>query len=170
MEIEQRILTLSRQHYYKKSVVGTLSISTMQVCNTLEPLLGNRKGFPVPLIPPGDYSLRFNRDGGMNEHYKRALPQVHRGMIEIHPVAGHSLLYFHIGNYVKETKGCILVGSAIPKADEDGLLLTNSAIAYGFLYAFLAYSLCDISKIQLRIIDNPSNIKINPTTKNDASA
>jgi hypothetical protein len=155
MTLPHKLITLTREDWYPEAVIGTLAISGLNICNTLEPLLPDAKGNLKTVIPAGEYSLRYNTDGAMNLKYKQYLPNVHRGMIEVENVQGHSHLYFHIGNYPSDTKGCILVGTARYIHNEKRSMLKCSAHHYGLLYAFLAYGPSNLSNCVLLIHENP---------------
>lgn len=84
-------------------------------------------------IPGGLYQIVLRNEGGMNSEYKKRLPlkQIHRGMIWLQHVTNFQWIYMHIGNKVKDTLGCILVGDRpVPYDDK----LFSSTTAYIRLY------------------------------------
>ncbi|MBL1408072.1 DUF5675 family protein [Sphingobacterium faecale] len=84
-------------------------------------------------IPTGSYKLGLNTYGVMNARYKRKFPEVHRGMIEIRDVQNFKYVYIHIGNYLSDTEGCLLVGEYFKFYDVD-YAVYESTKAYRMLY------------------------------------
>lgn len=96
---------------------GVLVDNNRPLCVTLEP--------EVPIIEPGMYECHrawFNKDG-----YE---------VFEI-DVPGHSYVYFHIGNTIKDTEGCVLLATEfIPPELGGGVMY--SRIAYNRFMSHLA--------------------------------
>lgn len=90
---------------------------------TLEPpWLNNEKN--ISCIPDGDYLLRLTGDV--------------KFPIEIMNVPNRSGIFMHVGNWVRQTRGCVLVGNqiSISVAAENRrprLTLANSAYSLRFL-------------------------------------
>ena len=63
-------------------------------------------------IPAGCYDLRTRTDGGFHNRYKTLFPDIHRGMIEIVSVPDFKWVLIHVGNYERDTAGCLLLGNA----------------------------------------------------------
>lgn len=85
------LLTVLR-NYKEKATPGRLFINGGFFCHTLE----------LPkhsCIPEGEYSLLMT----YSPRFKRLMPQVMN-------VSGFEGIRIHIGNFVKDTQGCILVG------------------------------------------------------------
>lgn len=89
----------------------------VEICETLEHNFNKRA-----LIPPGRYRCvrgmhRLKADGPEFETF------------EVTGVAGHWGLLFHVGNYNRDSKGCILVGDAM-LATPSGDIITGSKSAF----------------------------------------
>ena len=71
----------------------------------------------VPKVPPGTYKCV------LGQHYLHSGPVT---TFEIMGVAGHSgILCCHVGNYNKDSDGCVLIGDA-----REGNMITNSRDAF----------------------------------------
>lgn len=107
------IISLIRKSSNKCGTFGTLEIDGIKLC-TLEPI--------TPIIPKGDYlvTLTYSPKFSGKAPYDK-----YSGVPLINGVSGHEGVRIHIGNYLSDTSGCILVGSS-----DDGTLLLNSKKAY----------------------------------------
>jgi len=85
-------VTLTRLSTSKAGTHGVLSIGGRAMLVTLEP--------PEAIVPPGQYKLR-----------SRWSPRFKRKLFEVSEVPGHTDVLIHPGNTIKDTKGCILVGT-----------------------------------------------------------
>jgi hypothetical protein len=100
-------LNLERRKLLTKSIIGKLTVAgTNFSCYTLEPNHRNPYWEGHPCIPFGCYGNVRLRDSN-NENIRDSHGQV----LEIYNVSGRSDILLHIGNYPKNTKGCILVGT-----------------------------------------------------------
>lgn len=81
--------------------LGVLRLNDKAICCTLEPpWLDNKKGSSIPV---GSYIVTRYRSPSKN-------PQLDYQVFLLHDVPGRDYIEIHIGNTVKDTKGCILVG------------------------------------------------------------
>lgn len=95
-----------------QGTAGALLVNRQFVCMTLElPWLGNTRN--VSCIPRGSYIIR---PWVSNEH-----GQVYR----FDEVPGRSDILIHAGNFLRDTQGCILVGTTLI-GDDDKLRLVES--------------------------------------------
>lgn len=86
---------------YESGTAGTFGVAIHEctwLCHTLEP--GQRDGRSGHAVKAGRYPLTLE----WSPKFGRALPTI------IAP--GRSGLRFHQGNYVRDTSGCVLVGTA----------------------------------------------------------
>ena len=120
-----------RDKFNKNEVLGRLFIDGKFFCYTLE---------PIRCIPVGTYRIEYNLVGAMNKRYFELFPSFHKGMLEICNIDGFSWVYIHIGNKVKDTLGCPLVGFGRTKTS-----VTDSKNAYIGLYNRLYDKKCVIS-------------------------
>ncbi len=82
-----------------QSVAGEMWIDNQFECFTLEPARENPVNQGHPIIPAGTYKVILT-------------PSPHLGYItpEVLDVPGRTEIRWHIGNFPKDTLGCVLVG------------------------------------------------------------
>jgi len=99
-------VTLTRTKYTSEGVLGRLDVPGIKrTLYTLEqPWRNNRKG--ESCIPTGDYGcIPHGWEDGTPVHKKKVW--------EVTNVPGdRNAILFHVGNYPKDSKGCILVGTS----------------------------------------------------------
>lgn len=106
-----KTVTLSRS-YTKFGVLGYLEMPSGPLLRTLErPWVGNRPN--ISCIPPGVYICQRVQSPRFGETF------------EVTDVTGRTHILFHAGNFIKHSKGCVLVGldTLIEKGE---LMVTNS--------------------------------------------
>lgn len=86
-------MILIRDSIINDSVLGSLYVGGIKVCDTLE----NK----AKLIPCGEYNLNVSK----SPKFGRLLPLVYNDNVPM-----HRGIRIHVGNSVKDTTGCILVG------------------------------------------------------------
>lgn len=107
------LINLVRSDSSKYGTFGTLSFDGI-VLSTLEPV--------TPSIPPGDYLVTCTYSPKFSGKYPY---NKYNGVPLINGVPNAEGLRIHIGNYLSDTLGCILVGFS-----SDGTLLYDSKKAY----------------------------------------
>lgn len=137
----ESFLLLQRSH--SSDTVGTyghLCFGLDTTLCTLEP--------SVPVIPVGIYDLCITRSPrfGVRKPYCS-----YKGVPLVNKVPGHSGIRIHIGNYVSDTDGCILVGLGFT-----GVRLTNSVDAYRRLMNYLSNDYSAHYKIFVGDESNPA--------------
>jgi len=118
------------------------------LCYTLED--GYRK-VKVPgetRIPGGKYEIRFRKVGTHHKRYAAGFSDIHKGMLELQDVPGFKYILVHVGNYPRDTSGCILVGSIAG----DGIV-SNSTNAYRAIYPAIAGALEAGEKVFITVVD-----------------
>lgn len=98
-------LEVQRKTFTDKSIIGELFLNGAHEAYTLEP---PKHDFKPCAIPVGTYdvTLRYSPKHG------RIIPHVEN-------VPGFSEIEIHIGNFPKDTEGCLLVGQSLgPVPDE----------------------------------------------------
>lgn len=97
--------------------------------DTLErPYKGNERF--VSSIPIGLYRLRRQKWGRYFDAYKKRWG--HEYVVEIAGVPGRDGILIHTGNFIKHSKGCILVGQRVRRQGEK--MLENSRNRYEIFY------------------------------------
>ena len=105
-------LKLLRDTYTNKTTIGKLYLNDIFICDTLEDVCrdlnkdgdlddkGETKIYGETAIPSGTYKMIIN----MSPRFKKLLPR----LID---VKGYDGVLIHMGNFAKDTHGCILVGT-----------------------------------------------------------
>lgn len=107
------VVTLTRKVSNCYGTFGALEFDGLNFA-TLEPIM--------PIIPKGDYLLTFT----YSPRFSLKIPyKDYNGVPLINGVKGHDGVRIHVGNYLSDTSGCVLVGSS-----SDNTMLFKSRIAY----------------------------------------
>tara|TARA_R100001143_G_scaffold48641_1_gene43516 strand:- start:1918 stop:2352 length:435 start_codon:yes stop_codon:yes gene_type:complete len=102
-EVKGVNLLIIRDAFTDKSTIGKLFLNGEKFCYTLElPYLDNQRS--ISCIPEGEYKVRLRtaRESATRDYLH----------LLVQDVDGRSYILVHIGNYPKDTKGCILVGQS----------------------------------------------------------
>ena len=94
-------LLLVRDTFTKESTIGELFINEERICDTLEnPYLDNQRA--ISCIPEGEYKVRIRlpRESATRDYMH----------LLVKDVKDRDYILFHIGNFPRDTSGCILVG------------------------------------------------------------
>lgn len=93
-------LEVRRKEETSRSIIGELWIDGQKECYTLEPARTNPVNAGHPCVSAGTYNVIFT-------------PSPHLGYItpELENVPGRSDIRMHVGNFPKDSLGCLLVGS-----------------------------------------------------------
>ena len=103
-------LRIDRFKYTDSASIGRMSINGAHFCYTLEDKIrpGEVKVYGNTAIPEGRYEIVMYK----GPHFGIILPL-------LKDVPGFTGILIHVGNYAKDTDGCILVGQA-PREDYIG--------------------------------------------------
>ena len=100
--------------------IGRLITPSTELFTLERPWLGNERR--VSCIPTGRYKL-------WNRYYNRGGYEA----VEITDVPDRSYILIHVGNYVKNSLGCVLLGRSITRMNEE-LAVTHSRAAFKQFY------------------------------------
>lgn len=116
------MVTITRQVYSDRSIIGNLDIDGVWTCYTEEPpaSIGDNPQKPY-CIPAGTYPVKVM----MSPHFGVPTPHILN-------VPGFEDIEIHNGNYPRDTHGCTLVGMT---RSED--FVGSSLLAFGTLMAKL---------------------------------
>jgi len=138
VEVHQRpTIKLLRVEQTERSTLGHLYINGVFACFTLEDALRAEKIPGETAIPVGNYLLKLNTWGGMNEKYQKRYETMHEGMLEIIGIPNFRYVYLHVGNEHQHTAGCPLLGMFYSKTKDYHYQVTNSGLAYAKVYPVL---------------------------------
>lgn len=103
-------------------------------------------------IPAGTYNVGVRKEGGFHARYSqdRRVRDIHRGMLHIQNVPNFQWILIHIGNFEKDTDGCLLVGES---RDEVRMCVLNSVVAYRALYQKVIGS-AEAGTLTIDFVDN----------------
>lgn len=95
----------------------------------------------APKLPEGEYLCvkGTHRLEGMNHSFET---------FEVTNVPGHTGILFHVGNYNRDSNGCILLGSSYSQSSPPMIIASNTAFRF-----FLCY-LKDVSQFELTVQDD----------------
>lgn len=140
------MITLTRAYLPDHSAtLGRLDVN-QSTFYTLEPPWKSNEQV-VSCIPEGVYPLQLRESPVVRRSSKGEFPE---GW-EVAEVKGRSFIMFHVGNWVEDTDGCILVGSAFSWHKEKGPMITHSAV--GFRKFMLTLVNSDFWEIEIRNSD-----------------
>lgn len=124
------------------------------LCYTLEDERRALKVKGETRIPAGEYEIKFRKEGGFNERYKKKFAGIHKGMLEIKDVPYFDYILIHIGNTDEDTAGCLLLGDI----QENNNIIKSGFVgkstnAYKRLYPRIAHELELKNKVTIEYID-----------------
>jgi len=121
-------IILQRTRLTDDATFGIMVVGGTMVA-TLEDKIRKEKVYGETAIPAGRYTLLLRNEGGKTLKYADRYPDMHEGMIWLQDVKGFTYVYIHVGNYPKDTLGCILVGERAKQH-----MIQSSSSAYKKIY------------------------------------
>ena len=119
------LLQLTRKWFSDNSTIGELRVNGEFECYTLEDPEREEKIPGKTAIPMGKYKVIINQ----SPHFNKDLPL----LLNVPQFEG---IRIHVGNYPKDTEGCILVGQT-----RDTDFIGNSRVAFKELFEKLKAAL-----------------------------
>ncbi len=141
-------LVLKRFADNGNATIGGLYIGTKLLCFTLEDEARTTKVKGETRIPAGEYEIKYRTVGGHNAEYAKKFKN-HKGMLELQNVPNFQFILIHIGNYEKDTDGCLLVGVTA----NSNFTLTSSTQAYMAVYDLVSEALNKGEKVTIKILE-----------------
>lgn len=123
-------ITVDRVFSDHDVTISRVYIDGKFICHGLEDEHREHKIPGETRIPAGTYRLGVRKEGGFHSRYCRKFPQSHRGMLHVLDVPGFTYILIHVGNYDRDTDGCLLLG----RADYDARAVWQSKKAYERFY------------------------------------
>ena len=106
-------------------------------CYTLEDTWRPFKIKHATRIPAGTYKIDFRTEGKFYDRYSnhrnQKIRELHKGMLWIKDVPNYQYILIHIGNYARDTSGCLLVGKNYSFNGKERMI-TQSTNTYLRLY------------------------------------
>lgn len=143
-------ITLKRTHLGETSTIGEMIVNGKHECFILEDKVRDLDGdgkneekiFGETAIPYGKYKIKVVQDGTIHAEYskkdwaKLGFPEfkaIYKGQLMITGIDGYDRVMIHIGNYIKDTKGCPLTGTKC-NTTQDPYTVSQSTLAYVKFY------------------------------------
>ncbi len=92
--------------------ISRVYVNDCFICHGLEDEYRSRKIPGETRIPSGCYDLGIRKEGGFHNRYSGMFQNIHQGMIEILSVPDFRYVLIHVGNFDRDTAGCLLLGRA----------------------------------------------------------
>ena len=155
---QNHTVKLLRVEQTERSTLGHLYIDGVFACYTLEDALRKEKMPGKTAIPVGNYLLKLNTGGGMNQQYERKFEEIHEGMLEIIGIPNFRYVYLHVGNHHEHTAGCPLLGMSYGRDKHFHFQVTSSSLAYAKVYPVLVEMV--MSKPAVLQVENQQHLKL----------
>ena len=146
-------ILIKREIFSDKSTIGKMFIDGSPVCYTLEDKTrpdSEKKIYGETAIPYGEYPITFRTEGSIYEDYKVRFKDIgnERGTLWIRNIPNYEYVLIHVGNFPKDTLGCILVGNCVSLDN-----IHDSTIAYKKIYPVIANALERGEEVIIKIVD-----------------
>ena len=134
------------------ATLSLLSVDGRDCCFVLE---DGPRAVKVPgqtRIPAGVYPLGLRTKSPMALDYDSRFKNMgHAGMLWIKDIPGFEYVYFHVGNTVRDTAGCPLVGTgAVMRGGV--LTISGSEVAYQEVYPVILEAILGTTPVLLAVI------------------
>lgn len=128
-------ILVNRSFQSENTTISSILVDGEHQCFGLENPANYPKIAGKTRIPDGTYRVGLRTVGGKHKRYAELYPNWHRGMLHIRDVPNFQYVLIHIGNYHRDTDGCLLVGETIANHAAFEYIIGNSRVAYEKLYA-----------------------------------
>lgn len=125
------ILKVERFAKTETATFSRILLNNEFLCLGLENTIRDKKIAKITAIDAGTYPLKLRTWGGFHNRYAKRFAKIHKGMLEITNVPNFTDILFHIGNFPKDTDGCILVGKGF---STEANMIFDSIHAYKDFY------------------------------------
>lgn len=102
-------ITVRRLISKNKATTSLVFIDDDFECVSLEDAFQNIKIYGSTRIPAGTYRIGVRAHGRFHSRYLKKF-SFHKGMLEVLDVPNFTEILIHIGNSIKDTLGCLLIG------------------------------------------------------------
>jgi len=141
-------IVLNRGYDSGESTVGIIN-TPKSMFTTLEDTWRPKKIKGVTRIKDGYYQLRFRKILSPKTKIYRKRYNWFKWHLELQNVPEFATVYLHIGNYAKNTDGCILIGKTIDRTKPD--YIGSSLVAFKAFYEEISGYLNKGADVWLRI-------------------
>ncbi|MEX2512752.1 MAG: DUF5675 family protein [Cyclobacteriaceae bacterium] len=135
-----------------ETTLGMIFLNNKFFSYTLEDTHSDEKISGNTRIPEGIYPIELNRNlTDLTQRYRNRFPwfEFH---LEIKNIPNYSLVYIHIGNTHKDTRGCILIADGVNAASVEKMI-SHSQKAFERFYKIIYPSLAANGKMRIQILN-----------------
>ncbi len=132
-------LLVTRKTFTTLSTIGDLAIDGAFFGHTLEPPKRDQKPCCIP-VGTYDVSIRYS------QKHVRLIPHVEN-------VPGFSEIEIHVGNFPKDTEGCLLVGNVVNSTPDQ---ILGSKVAFDCLFRLLTEAKEKDEPITITYMEEPT--------------
>ena len=119
-------ITVTRKDYTDESTIGDFGIDNSFFCYSLELPWGNGANVhQVNCILPGRYEVIIDQSA----RFKRLMPHILN-------VPNRDSIRIHVGNFARDTEGCVLLG-----LNKEANVIGNSVVAFNRFFPMLQTAL-----------------------------
>ena len=141
-------ITLKRAYDSGKSTIGIISLSGKSFV-TLEDTHRKVKIDGETCISKGRYEVKFREvESGLTMKYRKKYPWF-KWHLWLQCVLDFEFVYLHIGNFAKNTDGCVLIAESYNSSNPDMIL--NSEKAFRKFYKLVSNELYKGERVYLNI-------------------
>jgi hypothetical protein len=136
------------------------------LCYTLEDEYRRVKVKHETRIPEGTYKLTLRSEGGFHNRYLAKFgTNFHKGMIYVNNVPNFEYILWHLGNFEKNTSGCLLLGNSQTEniTDKKGYIGASTA-AYKRVYPIVRDAILSGEDVSVTYVDF-DHVEGKPTPK-----
>jgi hypothetical protein len=146
-------LSLKRYNFLDDRTIGKLYVNGTFFGYTLEDARRDVKIKGETCIPAGKYKIGFREElSPLTKKYRQMFPWF-VWHLEIKNVPDFKYIYIHIGNYPKDTNGCILVGKELAEDKRDNKpIIRLSKLAFEELYKYIYNEIRHGSTVEIEIV------------------
>lgn len=145
-------VVLKRFFYTDDVTIGGVFIDGEFQCFTLEDTYHQDKIKGSTRIPAGTYAIKRAFAGRKYTQYRKRFPELPPGVLYLDNVPNFTGIMIHIGNFARDTSGCILVGLNV-MSKRNTLMLNRSTPAYKDLYLKIVGMLKTDIFLSIEVID-----------------
>ena len=131
------------------STASHLFVDNKPFCFVIEDGHRDQKIAGETRIPAGKYQIVPRREGKFYEQYKRQ--HGHNFVPHLLNVPNFGLILIHIGNTIKDTRGCLLANRFVGLGTDGNYLGSDSTSIYKLLYSLMAKALARNEEIWIEI-------------------
>ncbi len=141
------------------ATIGAFYINGVFQCFTIEDEERQAKVKGETRVPEGTYDVTLRNAGTYHDRYTDKFGSMHVGMLAVHNAPDYKLInngiefqyiLIHVGNYERNTMGCLLLNDAANSVSYEG---SGSTSAYKRVYPKIAAALMDDEKVTITYTD-----------------